>query len=177
MSMKSLQESLFDDDLVEKNINFFDFYSWHYGEVVVALPSGDKVPLRVALKYDFEFDQLFKKDKLNKLPHPKELIKKSNDEYILRNVYNTLLTSNIEEFGERWKLGKIVSNAVKELLKVDTMGGVMKCNIYPSSRNIKTILDNNIKSIMIIDEFNFRIGKNIDDIYRLKVIVSLKRKH
>ena len=92
------------------------------------------------------------------------------------SMYNTP-TSSVEEFGERWKLGKIVSNAVGELIKVKTMGGGMMCNIYPSSRNIKTTLDDNIKSIVIIDEFNFRIGKNPDDIYRLKVTVSLKRKH
>jgi len=175
--MKSLSESLFDDDLIEKNINFFDFYSWNYGYASVVLPSGDEVPLRVALENEIKFDQLFKRDKLNKLPHPKELVEKSNDEYILRNIYNALSTSSIEEFGERWKLGKIVSNAVRELIKVKTMGGGMMCDIYPSSRNIKTTLDDNIKSIGIIDETNVQIGKSMDDTYRLKVTVSLKRKH
>lgn len=175
--MKSLSESLFDDDLIKKNINFFDFYRWYYGDVSIILPSGTEVPLRVALENEIKFDQLFKKDKLNKLPHPKELIERSSDEYIFRNIYNVLLTSSVEEFGERWKLAKIVSDATRELLKVNTMGGGTRCDIYPSSRNIKTTLDDNIKSIMIIDEFNFQIGKSLDDIYRLKVVVSLKRKH
>lgn len=175
--MKSLRESLFDGDLIEKNINFFDYYSWYYGDASVILPSGDEVPLQVALENEIKFDQLFKKDKLNKLPHPKELIESSSDEYIFRNIYNALLTSSIEEFGERWKLGKIVSDAIRELLKVKTMGGGLMCNIYPSSKNIKTTLDDNIKSIMIIDETNVQIGKSMDDTYRLKIIVSLKRKH
>ena len=175
--MKSLRESLFDSDLIEKNINFFDYYSWYYGNASVILPNGDEVPLRVALENEIKFDQLFKKDKLNKLPHPKELVEISNDQYIFRNIYNALLTSSIEEFGERWKLGEIVANATRELLKVKTMGGGIMCNIYPSSRNIKTTLDDNIKSIMIIDSFNFQIGKSMDDTYRLKVTVSLKRKH
>ena len=99
--MKSLSESLFDSDLIEKNINFFDFYSWYYGNVSIILPIGVEVPLRVALENEFRFDQLFKKDKLNKLPHPKELVESSNDEYIFRNIYNALSTSSIEEFGER----------------------------------------------------------------------------
>ena len=176
-SKTQMTESLFDKDLIEKNINFFDLYSWNYGYASVILPSGDEVPLRVALENEFRFDQLFKKDKLNKLPHPKKLIERSNDEYIFRNIYNALSTSSIEEFGERWKLSKIVSNAIHELLKVKTMGGGMMCKIYPLSRNTTTILDDNIKSIGIIDETNVQIGKNMDDTYRLKVTVSLKRKH
>ena len=177
--MKSLSESLFDSDLVSKDIGFFDYYDWNYGEEVVVLPSGDEVPLRVALEYDFGFDQLFKRDKLNKLSHPRELINKSNDTYIFRNIYNTLSTSSIEEFGDKRKLCGIVSDAVQELLKVKIIGGGGTCKIYPSSRTYKTTLDDGIKSIMIINIFDFRIvqiGKNIDDTYQLKVAVSLKRK-
>ena len=175
--MKSLKESLFDDNLISKEFNFFDLYYWSYGHVAVLLPSGAWVPLRSALDYEIRFDQLFKRDKLNKLPHPKELVEKSNDEYILRNIYNTLLTSNIEELSERWKLGKIVSNAVNELLKVKTMGGGTRCDVYPMSVKHKTLLDDNIKSILIIDETDFQIGKSADDTYRLKIEISLKRKY
>lgn len=171
--MKSLSESLFDDDLIKKNINFFDFYSWYYGDASVVLPNGNVIPLRVALENEIKFDQLFKKDKLNKLPHPKELVERSNDEYIFRNIYNELLTSSVEEFGERWKLAKIVSNAISELLKAKTMGGGTRCDIYPM-RSIKNTLDGDVRSITIIDEINFKI---IDDTYRLKVTVALKRKH
>lgn len=173
--MKSLKESLFDDDLIEKNINFFDFYSWSYGYVAVLLPSGAWVPLQSALGCEIRFDQLFKRDKLNKLPHPKELIEKSNDEYILRNIYNTLSTSSIEELGDRLKLSKTISNAVRELLKVKTMGGGTKCDVYPSPRHTKTILDDDIKSILINDELNFQIGSSMDNTYRLKTTVSLKK--
>ena len=175
--MKSLQESLFDDNLISKEFNFFDLYYWSYGHVAVLLPSGAWVPLRSALDCEIRFDQLFKRDKLNKLPHPKELVEKSNDEYILRNIYNTLLTSSIEELGDRLKLSKTIGNAVEELLKVKTMGGSTICVVYPTSVKHKTLLDDNIKSILIIGETNFQIGKSLDNTYRLKVEISLKRKH
>ena len=175
--MKSLRESLFDKDLIEKNINFFDLYNWYYGDASVVLPNGNEVPLQVALENEIKFDQLFKKDKLNKLPHPKELIESSSDGYIFRNIYNALSTSSIEKFSERWTLAKTISNSIREVIKVKTMGGGIRCDIYPMSVKHKNLLDDNIKSIMIIDEFNFQIGKSLDDTYRLKVIVSLKRKH
>lgn len=174
--MKSLSESLFDDDLIEKDINIFNFYSWHWGEVYIVLPNRDQVPLRVALENEFKFDQLFKTGKLNKLPHPKELVERSGDNYILRNVYNTLLTSSIDKLDDRWELGKTVADAVRELIKPKTMGGSTRCDIYPLSRRIKTILDDDVKSILIIDELNFQIGSSLDNTYRLKTQISLRRK-
>ena len=174
--MKNLSESLFDNDLAEKNVGFFDYYDWHCGRTTIVYDDGTgrSVPLETAIGHNFKFDQLFKKDKLNKLPHPKELVKKSNDEYIFRNIYNTLSNTSVEELGDRWKFANVVVNSIKELIKVDTFGGWTHCDIFPRAGYSKTIIDDKINSITILDATNFKIDRVT---YTLKVYVSFKRKH
>ena len=112
--MKSLKESLFDKDLVEKNIGFFDYYDWKFGEVIL-IGAGK---LDFIFDDDSSFNKYFKFKELdNKLPHYKGVIDRLNgskyDQFIFRQIYNTLATTPVTEVDERSKLMHVISDSIK----------------------------------------------------------------
>ena len=172
--MKSLKESLFDKDLIEKNIGFFDFYDWRFGEVIlIGLGKLDFV-----FDDDSSFNKYFKFKELdNKLPHYKGVIDRLNDskydQFIFRQIYDTLATIPITEVDERSKLMRVISDSIKNIIKSKTSGGGSHCDIFPSFKGKPNIFDDSIKSITIIDDTNVYIGNKM---YELKVYLSFKRK-
>lgn len=174
--MKSLRESLFDKDLVEKNIGFFDFYDWKFGAVSI-IKDGYAGKLDF-INDDSSFNKYFKFKELdNKLPRYKEVIDRSNDskydQFILRQIYNTLVNTPATEVDERSKLMHVVSDSIKNIIKSKTLGGASHCDIFPNKSGKPNIFDDSIKSITITDDTNIYIG---NDMYELEIYLSFKRK-
>lgn len=173
--MKSLKESLFDKDLVERNIGFFDYYKWKFGAVSL-IKDG------YAGKLDFMDDNFFNKhfkfkEFDNKLPHYKGVVDRLNDskydQFIFRQIYNTLLITPITEINSRSKLMHVISDSIKNIIKSKTSGGSSRCTIYPHMSGKSDIFNDNIRSITIIDDTYVYIDNNI---YELEIYLSFERK-
>ena len=175
--MKSLRESLFDKDLVEKNIGFFDYYDWKFGAVSL-IKDGYAGKLYFVFDNDSSFNKYFKFKELdNKLPRYKEVIDHSNDskydQFIFRQIYDTLAKTPITEVNERSKLMHVISDSIKNIIKSKISGGGSHCDIYPSSKGKPNIFDDSIKSIVITDDTCIYVG---DKIYELEIYLSFRRK-
>ena len=176
--MKSLSESLFDDDLVSKNIGFFDYYDWKIGAVSL-IKDGYAGKLDFVFSNDNSFNKYFKfKEFNNKLPHYKGVTDRSDiskyEQFILKQIYNTLSNVPITEIDSRSELMRIISGAIKDIIKTKISGGQSQCTIYPSHMSGKpNIFADDTKSITIKDYTYIDIdGKN----YELSVYLSFKRK-
>ena len=173
--MKSLKESLFDKDLVEKNIGFFDYYDWKFGAVSI-IKDG------YAGKLDFmsndSFNKCFKfKEFNNKLPYYNEVIDRLNDskydQFIFRQIYDTLLKTPVTEVDERSKLMHVISDSIKNIIKSKISGGASHCEIYPHMSGKPNIFNDNVKSITITDDTYIDIDNKT---YELEIYLSFKRK-
>lgn len=172
--MKSLSESLFDKDLVEKNIGFFDFYDWKFGSVSL-IKDGYAGKLDFEFDDDSSFNKYFKFKKFdNKLPHYKGIIKNLNDskydQFIFRQIYNTLANTPVTEIDNRSDLMHVISDSIKNIIKSKTAGGSSHCDTFPTKPNI---FDDSIKSIVITNDTNVYIGNKM---YELEIYLSFRRK-
>lgn len=175
--MRSLKESLFDKDLVEKNIGFFDFYDWKFGAVSL-IKEGYAGKLDFVFDDDSSFNKYFKFKELdNKLPYYKGVIDRLNDskydQFIFRQIYNTLANTPVTEVDERSKLMHVISDSIKNIIKSKTSGGGSHCDIFPNKLGKPNIFDDSIKSITITDDTNVYIGNKM---YELEIYLSFRRK-
>ena len=173
--MKSLRESLFDKDLIEKNIGFFDYYDWKFGAVSI-IKDG------YAGKLDFmsndSFNKCFKFKKFNnKLPYYNGVIDRLNDskydQFIFRQIYDTLLKTPVTEVDDGSKLTHVISDSIKNIIKTKIPGGTSQCDILPYTSGKRNIFNDNIKSITIIDDTCMYIDNKR---YELETYLSFKRK-
>ena len=175
--MKSLQESLFDKDLVEKNVGFFEYYDWNFGAVSL-IKDGFAGKLYFVFDDDNSFNKYFKfKEFDNKLPHYKGVIDRSNDskydQFIFRQIYNTLSSIPITEIDDKSKLTYVISDSIKNIVKSKTPGGTSQCTILPYTSGKLNIFNDNIKSITITDDTYMYIDNKR---YELETYLSFKRK-
>lgn len=175
--MKSLRESLFDKDLVEKNIGFFDYYDWKFGAVSL-ISEGYAGKLDFVFNDDSSFNKYFKfKEFDNKLPHYKGVIDRLNDskydQFIFRQIYDTLLKTPVTEVDERSKLMHVISDSIKNIIKSKTSGGASHCEIFPNKSGKPNIINDSIKSITITDDTYIDIDNKT---YELEIYLNFRRK-
>ena len=176
-SKTQMTESLFDKDLVEKNIGFFDYYDWKFGAVSL-IKDGYAGKLDFVFDDDNSFNKCFKfKEFDNKLPHYKGAIDRSNDskydQFIFRQIYDTLSNTPITEIDDKSKLMHIISDSIKNIIKSKTSGGGSLCTISPYGSGKPNIFNDKIKSITITDDTYVYINNKI---YELEIYLSFKRK-
>lgn len=171
--MKSLVESIFDKDLVERNIGFFDCYKWKFGQI--SLINRNDISINLD---DNSFKKGFKTNKLNQLPKYKKLSLNNFDKYdqlILSQIYHTLETTPFYKVNDKRKLGGNIHDSIKDIIKVPVYGGLTTVHMYPHTKST-SIDSDDVKKITVSVEYILDINKNPLNLYDLKVYLSFEKK-
>lgn len=175
-TMKSLVESLFDKDLVGRNIGFFNYYKWRFGQISLINREGSSSTNDLSANLDDNsFKKVFKTNKLNQLPKYKKLSLNNFDKYdqlILSQIYHTLAATPFNKVDDRWKLGGVIHDSIKDIIKVPVSGGMTTIHIYPLTKST-TIDENDVKKISVDVEYVLSINKKL---YDLIVYLSFEKK-
>lgn len=173
--MKSLTESLFDKDLVERNIGFFNYYKWRFGQISLINREGSSVTNDLSVNLDDNsFKKVFKTNILNQLPKYKKLSLNNFDKYdqpILSQIYHTLEVTPFNKVDDRWKLGRAVHDSIKDIIKVPVSGGMTTVRRYPDTKST-SIDSDDIKKITVSVEYVLNINKKL---YDLEIYLSFER--
>lgn len=173
--MKSLVESLFDKDLVERNIGFFNYYKWIFGQISLINREGSSATNSLGHNLDDNsFKKVFKTNILNQLPKYKKLSLNNFDKYeqlILSQIYHILEVTPFNEVDDRWKLGRVIHDSIKDIIKVPVSGGMTTVHMYPSTKSILIDRDD-VKKISAEVGYVLSINKKL---YDLIVYLSFER--
>jgi len=165
--MKSLMESLFDNDLVERNIGFFNYYKWRFGRISLINREGSSVTNDLSQNLDDDsFKKVFKTTELNQLPKYKKLSLNNFDKYeqpLLSQIYHTLEMTPFNKVDDRWKLGRVVHDSIKDIIKVPVSGGMTTVHMYPNTKSTSIDRDN-VKNITVYVEYVLNINKKLYDL-------------
>lgn len=174
-NMKTLVESLFDKDLVERNIGFFNYYKWRFGQISLINREGSSAINLSANLDDNLFKKVFKTNKLNQLPKYKKLSMNNFDKYeqpILSQIYHTLEVVPFNEVDDRWKLGKVIYDSIEDIIKVPISGGMTTTHMYPLTKST-SINGDDVKKITTEAAYILSINKKS---YDLIVYLSFEKK-
>lgn len=159
--MKSLQESLFDNNLAEKDVSILDFYKIEY---CIFHNSGYDAVTRLYL------DKLWTNDAL-KLKYPKlDILTDDRNEHnkILTNiVYKCLSETPIDEILAPRNLTNKIFDTVSSYIKNKLGGGSYYLNVIPT-RNANNLLKDNVKTVLINFQMTIKGGYNFDFTVKLK---------
>ena len=174
--MKSLVESLFDKDLVERNIGFFNYYKWRFGQISLINREGSSSINSLGHNLDDNsFKKVFKTNILNQLPKYKKLSLNNFDKFdqpILSQIYHTLEVTPFNKVDDRWKLGGVIHDSIKHIIKVPVSGGMTTVHMYPEIKSI-SIDGDNVRKITVNVEYVLSINKKL---YDLIVYLSFEKK-
>lgn len=180
--MKSLQESLFDKDLVNKDISFFNYYDWEWSSIFISYKYGcqdskykgcNRLPIETACKSFLNYKDVVNTKVVNKLPrHIETLVSKGEDNVFNRQVYNDLSKYSIEQIPDKNMFAQVVADALKKVINNYT-GNMVNSAIWPSGKSNALLVEDDIKSVRC-EVKNFL---DIDDcMFQLNYILDLKRK-
>lgn len=165
--MRSLTESLFDKDLVERNIGFFNYYKWRFGQISLINREGSSSINSLGHTLDDNsFKKVFKTTELNQLPKYKKLSLNNFDKYeqpLLSQIYHTLEVVPFNKVDDRWKLGRVVHDSIKDIIKVPVSGGMTTVHMYPNTKSTSIDRDN-VKKITVYVEYVLNINKKLYDL-------------
>ena len=173
--MKTLTESLFDKDLIKRKIGFFDYYNWRFGQISLINREGSPTNDLSANLDDNSFKKVFKTNKLDQLPKYKKLSLNNFDKYeqpILGQIYHTLEITPFYEVDDRWKLGGVIHDSIKDIIKVPVSGGMTTVHMYPR-RKSTSIDSDDIRKITVEVDCSLYINKKL---YDLSVYLSFEKK-
>ena len=174
--MKSLSESLFDKNLIERNIGFFNYYKWKLGQILLINRDGSSPTNDLSANLDDNsFKKVFKTNKLNQLPKYKKLSLNNFDKYdqpLLSQIYYTLEITPFNKVDDRWKLGGVIHDSIKDIIKVPVSGGMTTVHMYPGTKST-SIDSDDVKKITVEVEYSLYINKKL---YNLSVYLSFEKK-
>jgi len=175
--MKSLSESLFDKDLIERNIGFFNYYKWRFGQILLINRESSSPDLSANLD-DNSFKKVFKINKLNQLPKYKKLSLNNFDKYdqpLLSQIYYTLEVTPFNKVDDRSKLGGVIHDSIKDIIKVPVSGGMTTVRMYPypGTKSTTPIVSDDIRKITVEVEYSLYINKKL---YDLSVYLRFEKK-
>ena len=167
--MKSLQESLFDKDIIEKEICIFDYYNWRY-DTESFMGENDMVTKELNHAQESEINDLYDLNKLNKVKNKTPTLDRT---YLSAWIYDGLSRIDIDKIKTREKLAGTIDDIIRQVIKPRIVNGGCTFSLYPTSRKYDTILDPDIKSYSSTHHFR---GKLNGEWFELIVAVSLGRK-